>query len=74
MAESPCAVTEYALTNEIEDFAASVEFYFAYYAGRRVLEPAVRSAMRERLGKRFGLLQKLMHTRIPDFGDGKFPD
>ena len=65
IAESPCAVSAYATTNEMEDFAESVIAWFGYYAGRQGrLEPSARSALRERLGKRFGVLNKLMHGRF----------
>ena len=67
MAESPCAVSAYATTNAREDFAESVLAWFAYYAGRQGrLEPAARTALRERLGKRFGVLNNLIHGRFED--------
>ena len=65
MAESPCAVSRYATTNASEDFAESVVAWFGYYAGRQGrLDASARSALRERLGKRFGVLNKLMHGRF----------
>ena len=65
MEGSACAVSEYATTNAQEDFAESVLAWFGYYAGRQGrLEPSARSALRERLGKRFGVLNRLMHDRF----------
>ena len=65
MAQSPCAVSAYATTDAAEDFAESVVAWFGYYAGRQGrLEPSARSALRERLGKRFGVLNGLMHGRF----------
>ena len=62
--ESPCAVSEYALTNESEDFAESVLAWLAYYAARQGrLHPTVRAALKERLGKRFAALNRPMHDR-----------
>ena len=70
MAESACAVSEYATTNAREDFAESVVAWFAYYAGRQGrLPPEAREALRERLGKRFGVLNKLMHDRFVEGGE-----
>ena len=66
IADSPCAVSVYAQTNDLEDFAESVEAWFAYYQGRGRLDSQTRSALRERLGKRFGLLNRLMHGRFDD--------
>ena len=67
--ESPCAVSRYATLSSGEDFAESVIAWFAYYAGRQGrLGASARGALRERLGKRFGVLNKLMHDRF-DYGD-----
>lgn len=65
MAQSPCAVSIYAHTNPSEDFAESLVAWFSYYEGRQGrLEPEARDALRERLGKRFDLLDELMHARF----------
>lgn len=65
IAESACAVSDYATTNAAEDFAESVVAWFGYFAGRQErLEPEAREALRERLGKRFGVLNTFMHDRF----------
>lgn len=70
MADSPCAVSTYAERNEREDFAESVVAWFAYYGGRNgALTGSDRRKLKHRLGKRFGILNRLMHDRFPDGGD-----
>ncbi|MDE0371237.1 MAG: hypothetical protein OXI73_01640 [Rhodospirillales bacterium] len=94
--ESPCAVSEYAMTNEREDFAESVSAWLLYFRlgaairdpGRfRVTDPfedwnrwydehysltkaelaEYRRVLQERLGRRFGILQRVMHGRFAPF-------
>lgn len=65
VASSPCAVSDYAETSNREDFAESVLAWLAYYAGRQGgLSPQSRGALRERLGQRWGVLNRLMHDRL----------
>lgn len=86
IAESPCAVSEYATTNALEDFAESVVAWFLFYRARtarfyrnwhdvdtgrewredvtRESRAPYRRALKERLGRRFALLNRLMHDRF----------
>ena len=65
IAQSPCAVNEYATTNTREDFAESAVAWFAYFGGRQGrLDDAYRDALRERLGARYDVLNRLMHDRF----------
>ena len=65
MAESPCAVSTYAETSPGEDFAESVVAWFAFYGARGgVLAGDDRRRIRHRLGRRFAVLNRMMHGRF----------
>ena len=78
VAGSPCAVSEYATTSFVKDFAESVVAYFMFYKVRaadfrayageertaREVRAQFRRALHDRLGRRFGLLHRLMHDRF----------
>ena len=71
---SPCTVSRYAGTNLVEDFAESLSAWLAYYDSRGRWEAALRKEIRHALGKRFGLLHRLMHDRFPAESPRNAPD